>query len=139
MRSNKKNKQEETRSSSNSINVIGVGTSIEGNVKSNGDVRIDGTLTGSVETASKLVLGNSGKIIGNVKAKSADISGTIEGDLSVGEILFLKSSSKVHGDIRTDKLVVESGSEFNGKCEMGKQTISMDSAKAAKQNQAVGQ
>lgn len=136
MLSNKK-KKESKPVASGSINVIGADTTIEGNIMSNGDVRIDGTLVGSVKTTSKLVLGVSGKVEGDIEAKSADISGKVMGNAKVSEILFLKSTSRVHGDISTDKLVVESGGEFNGKCEMGKQAIPIDSRK--KDKEAVGQ
>ena len=107
----------------NSINVIGADTTIEGNIISKGDMRIDGTLTGSIKTSAKLVLGVSGKIEGDLEAKSADISGTVKGNLLVSEVLYLKQTAKVHGDIRTGKLVVENGSEFNGQCTMGGNAI----------------
>lgn len=132
------NKKKETSSAPNgSINVIGSDTTIEGNVTSNGDIRIDGTLIGSVTTSSKLVLGISGKIEGDANAKSADISGKVSGNVRISEILYLKSTSRIVGDIHTNKLVVESGSEFNGKCEMGKSAIPIAAAKQTKE--AVGQ
>ena len=101
------------------INLIGAGTSIEGEVRSNGDVRIDGTITGSVTTKAKVVVGNTGTIEGDVNCQSADISGTINGKLIVSEILFLKSTAKITGDITTSKLVVEAGASFTGSCNMG--------------------
>ncbi len=132
------NKKKDTTSAPNgSINVIGSDTVIEGNITSNGDVRIDGTLVGSVKTSSKLVLGISGKIEGDANAKSADISGKVAGNVNISEILYLKSTSRIVGDIHTNKLVVESGGEFNGKCEMGKSAIPIDASKQTKG--AVGQ
>ncbi len=132
------NKKKDSPSAPNgSINVIGSDTVIEGNITSNGDVRIDGTLVGSVKTSSKLVLGISGKIEGDANAKSADISGKVDGNVNISEILYLKSTSRIVGDIHTNKLVVESGGEFNGKCEMGKSAIPIDAAKQTKG--AVGQ
>ncbi|MBI1307662.1 MAG: cell shape determination protein CcmA [Bacteroidetes bacterium] len=107
----------------NSINVIGADTIIEGNIISKGDVRIDGQLIGSIKTSAKVVLGTTGKIEGDLEAKSADISGQIKGNLDVADVLFLKQTSKVVGDVKTGKLVVESGGEFNGKCTMGGNAI----------------
>ena len=101
------------------INLIGAGTSIEGEIKSNGDVRIDGTITGSVASKAKVVLGNTGNVEGDVHCQSADISGTIKGKLIVSEMLFLKSTAKITGDITTSKLVVEAGASFTGSCNMG--------------------
>ncbi len=116
-------KKQAAPSPANSINVIGPDTTVEGNIISNGDMRIDGKLIGSITTSSKLVLGVSGIIEGDLEAKSADISGQVKGNLTVGEILYLKQSSKVMGDIKTGKLVVEPGGEFNGTCAMSGQAI----------------
>ncbi|MFT4522522.1 MAG: cytoskeletal protein CcmA (bactofilin family) [Bacteroidia bacterium] len=118
-------KKENNNASAAPFNVIGVDTIIEGNIISKGDVRIDGTLVGSIKTAAKLVLGTSGKIEGDIDVKSADVSGTVKGNVVVSEILFLKQSAKIHGDIKTGKLVVDSGGEFNGSCTMSGNTIPM--------------
>ena len=104
---------------SNSINLIGSGTVIEGDVKSNGDIRIDGTVIGQVISKAKVVIGSTGMVEGDVNCQSADVSGTIKGKMYVSELLFLKSSSKIMGDIITGKLVVEVGSTFTGSCNMG--------------------
>ncbi|MBS1636406.1 MAG: polymer-forming cytoskeletal protein [Bacteroidetes bacterium] len=102
-----------------SINLIGSGTSITGDITSNGDVRIDGTLTGNIQTSGKLVIGSSGKIEGNIVCQNADVSGEINGTLSVTELLVLKASAKVLGDIETGKLSIEPNALFTGMCKMG--------------------
>lgn len=109
------------------INVIGEGTVIVGDLKSNGDLRIDGIVEGNISTQAKCVLGASGKITGNIQSKSCDLSGTVNGDVVVGELLLIKSTGKINGDIRTAKLVVENGGEFNGSCTMGS-SVSIKSA-----------
>ena len=104
---------------STSVNIIGHGTLIEGEVNSNGDIRIDGTVKGSVTTKSKLVIGSSGSVDGDVFCLNADISGSIKGKATVSEMLFLKSNGRINGDINTGKLVVEVGASFTGNCNMG--------------------
>ncbi len=104
---------------SSSINLIGAGTVIEGDVRSNGDIRIDGTVYGSVNSKAKVVIGTTGIIEGDVNGQNADVSGTIKGKTTVSELLFLKSTSKIIGDILTGKLVVEVGATFTGSCNMG--------------------
>ena len=101
------------------INVIGDGTKIKGDLNSNGDLRVDGIVEGNITTQAKCVLGASGRIIGNITAKSCDLSGTVDGNLVVSELLLIKSTGKINGDLRTAKLVVENGGEFNGSCTMG--------------------
>lgn len=100
------------------LNVIGEGTEISGDLISSGDVRVDGVIKGKVISKSRFVLGVSGRVEGDIQARNADISGSIKGNVEVQEILYLKSSGRINGDILTDKLVVESGGAFNGKCVM---------------------
>ncbi|MDX5320721.1 MAG: polymer-forming cytoskeletal protein [Bacteroidota bacterium] len=100
------------------LNLIGVGTSISGDINSSGDLRIDGNVRGNVQSKARIVLGPNGKIEGDIHAQNADIQGSVKGKLMIGEILFLKSTAQINGDIVTNKLVVESGAEFNGNCIM---------------------
>lgn len=104
---------------SSSINLIGAGTVIEGEIKSSGDLRIDGTVLGSVSSKSKVVVGATGKIEGDIVCQNADVSGAIRGKTVVAEMLFLKSTALINGDIHTGKLVVEVGAAFTGNCNMG--------------------
>ncbi|MGQ9621000.1 MAG: bactofilin family protein [Bacteroidales bacterium] len=100
------------------INLISQGTDITGDVKSNGDIRIDGSLTGNLITRGKVVIGPTGKIKGEVTCKNSEISGVIEGKITVNQLLNLKSSSKILGDIVTSKLAIEPGARFTGTCKM---------------------
>lgn len=113
----KVNKSSDTESSS--INLIGNGTSIIGDINSNGDVRIDGSLKGNITISGKLVVGQSGNIEGNVICQNADIQGEIHGKVNVTELLALKSSAKVLGDIVTGKISIEPNATFTGTCSMG--------------------
>ena len=101
------------------INIIGAGTVIEGEVKSNGDIRVDGVIKGSVSSKSKVVVGSTGSIEGDVTCQNADISGSVIGKTTVSEMLFLKANARINGDIQTGKLVVEVGASFTGNCSMG--------------------
>jgi len=102
-----------------SLNIIGSGTSINGDVVSTGDLRIDGNLTGNLNTKAKLVLGAPGKILGEIYCKNSEISGQIDGKITVEELLILKSTAKIYGDIITSKLSIEPGAVFTGTCNMG--------------------
>jgi cytoskeletal protein CcmA (bactofilin family) len=105
-------------SDSPSVNLIGAGTTIEGDITTNGDMRIDGILTGSINVKGKLVVGPSGEVEGEIICQNADISGTIKGKIGVAELLSLKSSSKLTGDIITNKIAIEPGATFSGSCSM---------------------
>lgn len=100
------------------INLISLGTEITGDIKSNGDIRIDGSLTGNLNTKGKVVIGPTGKVKGEVICKNSEVSGMIDGKISVGQLLNLKNSSKIVGDIFTFKLSIEPGAKFTGNCKM---------------------
>lgn len=100
------------------INLISNGTEITGDIKSSGDIRIDGTLTGNLNTKGKVVIGPTGKVKGEVICKNSEVSGMIEGKISVGQLLNLKNASKIVGDIFTFKLSIEPGAKFTGNCKM---------------------
>ena len=101
------------------VNMIGSGTVITGDIQSNGDIRVDGTLKGSVNTKGKVVLGKEGVIEGDVVCNDADISGVIKAKISVSQLLSLKSTAKLNGDIIANKLSIEPGASFTGSCSMG--------------------
>ena len=84
------------------INMIGAGTIITGDIVSKGDIRVDGTLKGSVNTEGKVVLGREGMIEGDVICKDADISGVIKAKITVSQLLSLKTTAKLNGDIITN-------------------------------------
>lgn len=104
---------------SSSINLISAGTVIEGDIRSNGDIRIDGTVYGHIFSKAKVVIGATGVVEGDLNSQNADLSGTIKGKTTVAELLFLKATANVMGDIITGKLVVEVGATFTGTCNMG--------------------
>ncbi len=104
---------------SNSSNTIGKGTTVEGNIETYGNLRVDGRVVGNIITKSKLVLGQSSQVEGNILAQNAEVFGEIKGKIEVSDLLTLKVSSVVHGDILTSKLIVETGAKFNGGCKMG--------------------
>jgi cytoskeletal protein CcmA (bactofilin family) len=96
-------------------------TIVKGDIVSEGDFRIDGTLDGSIKTKGKLVVGKEGAIKGAVSCSNADVEGKIDGNLFVSEALSLRSTSVIDGDVVIGKLIVESGATFNASCSMNKE------------------
>lgn len=103
----------------NKINMIGVGTTIEGNVSSNENIRFDGNLIGNLNTKGKVFVGQSGKVSGEIRCKNCEVEGVVDGKIVVDELLSLRSMSKLYGEIKTGKLAIEPGATFTGKCDMG--------------------
>ena len=73
-----------------SVNLIGTGTKIKGNINSEGDIRIDGTLIGKINSKGKVVVGPTGMVEGEITCQNADISGTVKIKITVAEVLLLK-------------------------------------------------
>ena len=103
---------------STSINIITAGTLIKGDITASGDFRLDGTLEGNIQLNGKLVVGDSGVVNGNILCVNANIIGTVNGNLSVKELLSLNATARVKGDILINKLSIEPGAIFTGKCRM---------------------
>ena len=101
------------------VNAIGQGSVIKGDITTEGDLRIDGTLIGSINTKGRLVLGETGLVEGEVVCQNALIAVTIKEKIQVHELLSLKSSANLFGDIITNKLAIEPGANFTGSCSMG--------------------
>jgi cytoskeletal protein CcmA (bactofilin family) len=114
-----KESMKRTENNNSVVNIIGQGTSINGDINSNGDIRVDGTLKGSINTEGKVVLGKEGVVEGDVICQNADISGIIKAKITVSNLLSLKETAKLKGDIVTNKLSIEPGAEFTGSCSMG--------------------
>jgi cytoskeletal protein CcmA (bactofilin family) len=99
-------------------NMIAHGTVFEGDLKSEGDFRIEGTIKGTLITKGKVVIGNTGLVEGSLNCNNADVEGQIKGKLVVSETLSLRASANVDGDVQTGKLAVEPGATFNANCQM---------------------
>jgi cytoskeletal protein CcmA (bactofilin family) len=101
-----------------SVNMLGAGTTIKGDIQSNGDFRVDGTLVGSIQSKGKIVIGETGNVEGEVVCRNADVSGKVKAQITVSELLTLKSTAKLSGEITTSKLSIEPGAKFSGTCNM---------------------
>ncbi len=107
-----------------SINLIGAGTKIKGEIDSSGDIRIDGILVGPVRSKGKIIVGDTGVVEGEIYCQNADIFGKVDAKIEVDELLSLKSTAKLTGEISSDKLSIEPGAVFTGTCTMEKEKSS---------------
>lgn len=98
--------------------IIAAGTTLKGDINSSGDIRIDGTLQGNIQSTAKVVIGANGVVEGDISGQQADIMGKITGTIKVKELLQLKGGSNVTGNIYAAKLQIETSANFNGQCHM---------------------
>jgi len=106
-----------SKNSENMECLIGPEANFQGEFVVKGMLRIDGLVQGRVN-ADCVVLGKTGVVIGEVKAKRIIVGGKVEGGLWSQEIVEINATGKVQGDIFTNKLSVTEGGEFNGRIEM---------------------
>jgi len=103
----------------NSATLISEGTNLQGDVKSENDLRIDGTIHGNVISSAKVVIGPTGYVDDNIHGKQADITGKVNGNITVMEVLQLRGESNVQGNIHAATLQIDPTAIFNGQCQMG--------------------
>ena len=99
-------------------NRIVEGTVIVGDIVSQADFRLDGSLTGNFQTNGKIVIGLTGSVKGDIICKNADIEGKFSGKIQVQEVLNVKSKSVIQGEVICGKLSVEPGADFSATCAM---------------------
>ncbi len=95
------------------LNTLVKGTTVEGNIRTESDIRIDGILLGDLHCAGKAIIGPSGEVKGDITCQSAVVEGQFEGKLAVAEILTLKETAVINGEANYDKLVVHQGAIIN--------------------------
>ena len=100
-----------------SINtIIGKGSSITGNLRINGFVRLDGDINGNLETDGNIIIGDGARIKGDVKAKAVIVGGIVVGNILAQESIKLLSDSAVLGDVISRKVQIEDKATFHGHC-----------------------
>jgi cytoskeletal protein CcmA (bactofilin family) len=99
--------------------VVGPSVKIQGDLNSEGNIRIEGAVTGKVKTTQNVYIGDAANLTADVHAGSAVIAGIIQGNLKIAGNLTLQKTARIHGDITCAILRVEDGAQFTGKCNMG--------------------
>ncbi|MBI5530729.1 MAG: polymer-forming cytoskeletal protein [Candidatus Doudnabacteria bacterium] len=99
--------------------VVGPSVKIQGDLNSEGNIKIEGQVSGKVKTSQSVFVIPGAKIAADVLAGNAVIGGEIQGNLKIAGHLVLQSTAKILGDIACSVLRVEDGAQFSGKCVMG--------------------
>ena len=100
------------------MNLLSESVIVEGDVQTTKDIRIDGTLVGTVQTGGRLILGTASRVTGGVNSTNIDIYGTVEGEIVSSGTVVLRKNSIVKGTITTVTMIVEAGATFNGESRM---------------------
>jgi cytoskeletal protein CcmA (bactofilin family) len=122
----KKSDMQQDKTNSGGATLIGAGTTLKGDISSNSDLRIDGTVVGNINSSAKIIIGNSGVVDGDISSNQADIVGKVSGNIRAKELLQLRGECVVTGNLFAGKLQIEPTATFNGQCHMGANIVEMN-------------
>lgn len=111
-------KKTTTSPATGTFNALVKGTVVEGTLRCDTDLRVDGTIKGKLSCQSKVIIGPTGMVDGEIRCQNAVIEGRFKGNLYVTELLNVRETAEVDGEITTNKLIVQSGAKFNVACKM---------------------
>lgn len=111
-------KHEETYIDGTAETVVGTSVKLKGNLRSDGDITVDGSVNGEIKTKGTVNIGPNAHIIANVQAKNVNISGTVQGNIVAHERLAISESGRVYGDISANILAISAGAIFTGRSTM---------------------
>lgn len=100
------------------ISIIGPGMTIVGNCETDGTVRVEGTVKGSIKAGKAVVIGKQGLVSGDIVTQDAVVSGRVEGTLVAASRLELQATCKIDGEVHTRRMQLEEGAVLNGTVHM---------------------
>lgn len=102
-------------------NVLSQGTSLNGNLTTQDDIRIDGIIEGNIKSEGKIIIGAGGHVLGDIECLHLDIMGRVTGNIKCSDTTVFRSSAIYVGDLSTQILEVEPGAKITGFCKMNDQ------------------
>ena len=100
------------------LSIISAGMTVTGNIESNGVVKVEGKIEGSIRGARQVLLGRQGEVKGDIYAQEAVIGGRVEGIVRTSDRVEVQGSATVTGDIHTKTIIVLEGAQINGQVRM---------------------
>ena len=98
----------------NALSIIAAGTTINGDIDTDGVIRIEGRVEGAIRAARQVLVGRQGSVLGDIATREAVIGGKVEGTITATERLEVQSTSLIIGDINTRAIAVIEGGKING-------------------------
>lgn len=105
------------------VSVIAPGMRVQGDCMTDGTIRVEGRIEGSIQAGKAVVVGEDGVVVGDVHTQDAVVSGRVEGSIAAESRLELQAGSRVEGDIRSRRVKLEEGAFVDGRIHMGKDQV----------------
>jgi cytoskeletal protein CcmA (bactofilin family) len=110
-----------TRDVADVVSIIGPGMKVVGDCTSDGTIRVEGQIEGSVKAAKSVVIGKEGVVLGDVVTQDAIVAGRVNGSISADSRIELQASCRIQGDIRSRRIKLDEGGQVDGQLHMGAQ------------------
>ncbi|MEJ2481699.1 MAG: polymer-forming cytoskeletal protein [Gemmatimonadota bacterium] len=101
------------------VSIIGPGMKITGDCESDGTIRVEGSIEGSVRAAKSVVVGKDGLVVGDITTQDAIVAGRVNGSVTAESRVELQASCRIEGDIRSRRVKLEEGGQIDGSLHMG--------------------
>lgn len=105
------------------ISIIGPGMTIVGDCQTDGSVRVEGSVEGSIKAGKAVVVGKQGLVTGDIATQDAVISGRVQGTLVAASRLELQATAHIEGEVHTRRMQLEEGAVLNGTVHMGEVSV----------------
>jgi cytoskeletal protein CcmA (bactofilin family) len=99
---------------SNALSIIAAGTKIVGDIETDGVVKIEGRVEGTIHAARQVLIGRQGEVLGDIDTREAVIGGRVQGTVNATDRTEIQGTSVIIGDINTRALAVVEGGRING-------------------------
>ena len=110
------------------LSIIAVGMRVEGEIVTNGVVKVEGTVVGSIHAEQQVLVAACGRVEGDVRTREAIIGGAIQGAVFANERVEVQPSATIQGDITTFRILIHEGGEVNGLLRMGQPALVLEEA-----------
>ncbi len=114
-----KNRNDPPKELDDVVSIVGPGMKIVGDCSSDGTIRVEGKVDGSVKAGKSVVVGKDGKVKGDISTQDAIIAGEVNGSVTAESRVELQSTCRVQGDIRSRRVKLEEGGQVDGQLHMG--------------------
>lgn len=94
--------------------IIGPGVKLKGKLISEGDIQVDGFMSGDIKAGGNVTIGYNARIKSNIKAMNASVAGVVVGNITAEQDTAITQTGKVTGDIKTATLSIGSGAYYSG-------------------------
>lgn len=114
-----KNRKDPPKELGDVVSIVGPGMKIVGDCSSDGTIRVEGRVEGSVKAGKSVVVGKDGKVKGDISTQDAIIAGEVNGSVTADSRVELQSTCRVQGDIRSRRVKLDEGGQVDGQLHMG--------------------